>query len=142
MYALSPLWRRLFWTEVVICVIAPLVWWFAPQSYLTGFLRVSPASPTHHYLLIQAGSVVIGAWGYLLGRVLLAGRVHAATFNRLVEAMCIGDIVLLAIMPMSYSLGPERALFVTQHALAAFWLLVRVVFLTRVGWKSERELNA
>ena len=132
MSTLSRGYRALFLVEIPICLATAGYWLFAADHYVRTTFGVAADRGHIGLLRMQAGVLVsILVWFY--GRWLIAGVRDLAAFRFFQEGLALGDVFIIVGAAYAASRGEVSVpMSLAQAVPAAFWLIVRVVFLARV----------
>ncbi|HEY0714211.1 MAG TPA: hypothetical protein VGF45_16130 [Polyangia bacterium] len=127
----SRTWRRIFCFEIPLTFGACAYWAFAARAHLESAFGVGSASGPALALLAQLTAVVFTLVVWFYGRWLFsAGPIALRPFRYLQEGFALGDVALIVLALQSLRAGTgDSALWIAQAAMAALWLVVRMVFL-------------
>ena len=109
----------------------------APDEFLRSVYSFDEVVPPARALLVSYSGVVATLVFWFYARLLLSPTVHMPTFRSYQEALLLGDVWIVATWGYGLATGTEATVTgVVGTGLAAFWGLVRVVFLLRTSKHS------
>ncbi len=130
-------WRLVFAVEIPLVAGTVVYWLVAPATYLHDAVGVAAPRPPDVLLLrLYAGSVASLALVFYTW-LLAQPRVHQATFRAFQVCLGVGDAAIVAASLAYWAAASDRRLLAAQLGMAAFWGMVRAVFVVQRGGGSS-----